>query len=198
MEAMTTEKSKSKLIYETLRKVKVLDEHIDKKSKFSYISWSVSLDYLYQHFPEAEVKTHLDHEGKPWHDYGKKGSMVHVSVTILGVKRELWHPIMDNRNNPKLDVNVRDVNDSLMRAYSKCISKHGLGLYIYQGEDTPQLTPKDLLEELEIFINNHFEKSEAQEKLKKVTDGLKKYKGNEANELTFLKECFKKIRQQLS
>lgn len=196
MEAAITETNKSKLIYETLRKVKVLDKHIDKKGKFSYISWSMSFDYLFKHFPEAVIETHLDHEGKPWHDYGKKGSMVHVSVTILGVRRELWHPIMDNRNNPKIDVSVRDVNDSLMRAYSKCISKHGLALYIYQGEDTPQLTPEDVLEGLEIFINNHFEENEAQEKVKKVLDGLKKYKGKEAEELSFLNKCFEAIRQQ--
>lgn len=69
---------------------------------------------------------------------------------------------------------------------------------VINEKDTPQLPPKDLLEELEIFINTNFEKSEAQEKMKKVIDGLKKYEGNEAKELSFLNQCDKALRQKLS
>ena len=52
---------------------------------------------------------------------------------------EHTHPILDNRNTSVATPNSFQVNTSIMRCLTKCISLHGLGLYIYAGEDLPEV-----------------------------------------------------------
>ena len=47
---------------------------------------------------------------------------------------------MDNRNNsiPADKVTSMDVNKAIQRSLTKAAARHGLGLYIYAGEDLPE------------------------------------------------------------
>jgi hypothetical protein len=46
--------------------------------------------------------------------------------------------VLDARNRPLAAPDAFQINTSLQRALVKAIALHGLGLYIYSGEDLPQ------------------------------------------------------------
>jgi hypothetical protein len=48
------------------------------------------------------------------------------------------HPVLDARNRPILAPSSFDINTSIQRCLVKATALHGLGLYIYAGEDLPQ------------------------------------------------------------
>ena len=179
-------------VFETLSKIKIDPAHIDKKGKFSYISWARSFQYLLDVFPTAEIKTSTDENRKPWFDWGDSGAMVHVVVEVDGVSRELWHPIMDNRNNAIKNPDVRKVNDSLMRAYSKCISMHGLGLYIYQGEDVPQSQVEELTELVKEAAGSRFEGEDLKSKVDAMLKACKTKK-TDTDKANYLQSCLDKL-----
>ena len=68
------------------------------------------------------------------------GVFVEVAVTVQGVTLSQIHPVLDGRNRPILAPTAFDINTSLQRCLVKAIALHGLGLYIYAGEDLPQPT----------------------------------------------------------
>jgi hypothetical protein len=118
-----------------------VNEHTEKKGGLTYLSWA---------WAWAEVLK-ID-PGATWvaHQYGPQGSeqpcmwigetaMVHTSVTISGIRRECMLPVMDNRNNAVKSPDARKISDAIMRCMTKAIAMHGLGLYIYAGDDLPQI-----------------------------------------------------------
>ena len=64
--------------------------------------------------------------------------MVKTIVTIKGKTRSCQLPVMDNKNNAVKSPDARKISDAIMRCMTKAISMHGLGLYIYAGEDLPE------------------------------------------------------------
>lgn len=119
-----------------------VNDHTEKKGGLTYLSWA---------WAWAEVLK-ID-AAATWvvHQYGPQGSeqpcmwigdtaMVHTSVTIHGVRRECLLPVMDNKNNAVKSPDARKISDAIMRCMTKAIAMHGLGLYIYAGEDLPQDT----------------------------------------------------------
>jgi hypothetical protein len=62
---------------------------------------------------------------------------VHVSVTVEGKTHSMFLPVMDNRNKSIANPSTRDISDARMRCLVKAIAMHGLGIYIYAGEDLP-------------------------------------------------------------
>ena len=65
------------------------------------------------------------------------GYFVEVAVTVKGITLSQIHPVLDNRNKPLEKPNAFDINTSIQRCLVKAIALHGLGLYIYAGEDLP-------------------------------------------------------------
>ena len=51
---------------------------------------------------------------------------------------------MDNRNQSVLKPTSTQINNTLMRCLTKNLAMHGLGLYIYAGEDIPQITTDEI------------------------------------------------------
>jgi hypothetical protein len=64
--------------------------------------------------------------------------MVCVSVMINGIRRSCVLPVMDNRNRAIQNPDAFAINTAIMRCLAKAIAMHGLGLYIYAGEDLPE------------------------------------------------------------
>ena len=127
--------------FEKLNAVNV-SEHIEKKGQFKYLSWTWAIEQLSNIHPEAEIHTKVDDNGFPAF-YSRKGdAMVWVTVTIDNVVRGQPYPVLDHRNKSVTDPDVFTINTSLQRALVKAISLHGLGLYIYAGEDLPVTPPK--------------------------------------------------------
>lgn len=117
-----------------------VNAHTEKKGQLTYLSWAWAWAEVLKVDPAATWVVHT---------YGPQGSeqpcmwigetaMVHTSVTIKGLRRECMLPVMDNRNNAMKNPDSRKVSDAIMRCMTKAISMHGLGLYIYAGEDLPQ------------------------------------------------------------
>ncbi|OSX90333.1 DUF1071 domain-containing protein [Bacillus cereus] len=112
-------------------------EHVEKKGRFSYLSWAWAVKKLREVDPAAtwEVKRF---DGVP---YLKTdcGYFVEVEVTVQGLPLSQIHPILNNQNKPIVEPNSFDINTSIQRCLVKAIALHGLGLYIYAGEDLPEI-----------------------------------------------------------
>ncbi|MDM5191171.1 DUF1071 domain-containing protein [Bacillus hominis] len=112
-------------------------EHVEKKGRFSYLSWAWAVKKLREVDPAAtwEVKRF---DGVP---YLKTdcGYFVEVEVTVQGLPLSQIHPILNNQNKPIAEPNSFDINTSIQRCLVKAIALHGLGLYIYAGEDLPEI-----------------------------------------------------------
>ena len=112
-----------------------VNEHIEHKGQFSYLSWPFAVAQLRLTDPTAfwEVKRF---DGLPFLKT-ECGYFVEVAVTVQGVTLSQVHPVLDGKNRPLLDPNSFDINTSIQRSLVKAIALHGLGLYIYAGEDLP-------------------------------------------------------------
>jgi hypothetical protein len=67
-----------------------------------------------------------------------KTALVWVTVTMFGKEMTCQLPVMNHTNKPIVSPNSFDVNTSIMRCMTKALALHGLGLYIYSGEDLPE------------------------------------------------------------
>lgn len=83
-------------------------------------------------------------QSRPWFDDGKS-AWVEVGVTINGLEAKETYAIMDFKNAaiPADKVNSTDANKAKMRALAKACAQHGLGLFIYEGEDMPEGVKKE-------------------------------------------------------
>lgn len=103
--------------------------HIEKKNNMSYLSWAWAVDKLMRIDPQAnwafrDPMTFPD------------GSMMgHCDVTVFGKTMYMFLPVMDYWNKAIANPNAFDINKAMMRCLVKGIAVHGLGLYIYAGED---------------------------------------------------------------
>jgi hypothetical protein len=112
-----------------------VSEHIEKKGQFSYLSWPFAVQQLRMFDEKAtwEVKRFDD---LPYQKTDL-GVFVEVSVTVQNVTLSQIHPVLDSKNRPLLEPSAFDINTSIQRCLVKAIALHGLGLYIYAGEDLP-------------------------------------------------------------
>lgn len=120
--------------FATLNSINVSD-HIEKKGGFSYLSWPYAVAQLRLADPTAtwEVRRF---EGLPYLAT-ETGVFVEVSVTVQGITLNQIHPVLDGKNRPILAPTAFDINSSIQRCLVKAIALHGLGLYVYAGEDLP-------------------------------------------------------------
>lgn len=107
-----------------------VNAHIEKKNGLSYLSWAWAVDQLLRADPEANWE-YL--EPRTFGD----SMMVFCRVTAFGVTRSCQLPVMDHRNKCIKDPDAFAVNTAMQRCLVKAIALHGLGLYIYAGEDLP-------------------------------------------------------------
>lgn len=121
--------------FEKLAKIDVR-EHTEKKGKFSYLSWAWAVDVLRKSDPTATWEV-IRFDGMPFMET-KFGIFVEVAVTVQGITLSQIHPVLDNNNKPIAQPNSFQINTSIQRALVKAIALHGLGLYIYAGEDLPE------------------------------------------------------------
>lgn len=128
----------NKNYYEELSKINV-SEHVEKKGKFSYLSWAWAVDVLRKHDPTATWEV-IRFEGMPYMKT-ECGFFVEVAVTVQGITLSQIHPVLDNANKPVAKPNAFQINTSIQRCLVKAIALHGLGLYIYAGEDLPPEGP---------------------------------------------------------
>jgi hypothetical protein len=133
---MATAESKS--VFNTLSKVNC-QEHSEKKGNLSYLSWAWAWTEVKKAYPEAFYTIYENPNGIPYFTDGKT-CWVKTGVTINGLEHIEYLPIMDfnNRSIPLDKVTSTDMNKAIQRSLTKACARHGLGLYIYAGEDLPE------------------------------------------------------------
>ena len=122
-----------------------VNEHIERKGNFTYLSWPFAVAQLRQFDPSATWAVQR-FEGLPYL-YTEAGVFVEVSVTVKEVTLSQIHPVLDSKNRPILAPTAFDINTSIQRCLVKAIALHGLGLYIYAGEDLPATSDEAKTEE---------------------------------------------------
>lgn len=124
--------------FETLNNVNVSDK-TEKKNGLTYLSWSFSWGELKKRFPDAIYTIYENAEGWNYHTDGRT-AWVKTGVTVNGIEHIEYLPVMDFRNKsiPLDKVTSMDVNKTIQRSLTKAVARHGLGLYVYAGEDLPE------------------------------------------------------------
>lgn len=117
-----------------LSKINV-NEHVERKGQFSYLSWPFAVSQLRQFDPVATWQV-LRFDGLPYLNT-EAGCFVEVAVCVKGISLSQIHPVLDSKNRPILAPTAFDINTSIQRCLVKAIALHGLGLYLYSGEDLP-------------------------------------------------------------
>lgn len=130
-------------------------KYVEKKNDLSYLSWPYAWAEVKKLYPDADYDV-LKFNGLPYVFDEKTGYMVYTTVTIEGITHEMWLPVMDGANKAMLDkpyqyktrqgiksveaATMFDINKTIMRCLVKNLAMHGLGLYIYAGEDLPEIS----------------------------------------------------------
>jgi hypothetical protein len=115
---------------------KNVNEHTEKKANLTYLSWAWAWAEALKADPEAVYKVEMFGD-KCYMDINGT-AMVWVTVTIFDKPMTCQLPVMDHRNKAIPNPDAFQVNTSIMRCMTKGLSLHGLGLYIYAGEDLPE------------------------------------------------------------
>lgn len=152
-------------IWSTLSSIDV-SKHVEKKLGLSYLSWAWAWAVLMEEFPDSTYEF-SDNEV---HQDGSE--TVHCTIQIKSVKRSMWLPVMDHKNNAIVKPSARQVSDAKMRCLVKTLAMFGLGHYIYAGEDLPEIKsdPKPEKEKQEAKVEKP--KSIAKADLSSVEDDI--------------------------
>lgn len=144
-------------VFETLNNANV-NGHTEEKNGLTYLSWAWAWAEVKKAYPEANY-TIEKFDGLPYVYDENTGYMVYTTVTIEGITHEMWLPVMDGANKAmkatEYTYKVKqygkevekickaatmfDINKTIMRCLVKNLAMFGLGLYIYAGEDLPEV-----------------------------------------------------------
>lgn len=143
-------------VFERLSAINV-NEHVEQKDNLSYLSWAWAWSEVKKAYPDTTYRV-LETEFEE-----SLGFMCHTSVTIKGETLDMWLPVMDGKNKAmkktaytykgsawvqgkKVEVDktvepatMFDINKTIMRCLVKNLAMFGLGIYIYAGEDLPEV-----------------------------------------------------------
>lgn len=116
-----------------------VNEHTEKKGKLTYLSWAWAWAEIKKIHPDAIYTIYEDENGNFYHTDGRT-CWVKTGVTINGIEHIEYLPVMDFKNAsiPLEQITSFDVNKAIQRSLTKACARHGLGLYIYAGEDLPE------------------------------------------------------------
>lgn len=129
-------------IFETLNAINVND-HTERKGQLTYLSWAWAWGTLKKHYPDSYYTVYENPDGWCYFTDGRT-AWVKTGVTVVDGETAIEHieylPVMDFKNAsiPAERVTSFDVNKTIQRSLTKAVARHGLGLYIYAGEDLPE------------------------------------------------------------
>lgn len=146
-------------IFETLYPINVNDK-TETKEGLTYLSWAWAWAATKTLYPEATYNIKRFENNLPYVYDANTGYMVFTDVTINGLTHEMWLPVMDSHNRAmksepytittKYGKEIRveaatmfDINKTIMRCLVKNLAVFGLGLYIYAGQDLPDVDMSD-------------------------------------------------------
>ena len=115
-----------------------IGKYVEKKGKFSYLSWCYAVRFLREHFPAATWRVCENDKGLPLFSMDG-GHFVKIELLLgEGESFTQWMPVLNAQNKPIPSPTVFDINTSIQRGLTKCIAMAtGIGLGLYAGEDLP-------------------------------------------------------------
>ena len=153
IEGVLTAVPEVKSVFETLFDTNV-NGHTEGRNGLTYLSWAWAWAEVKKIYPDAQYEIEK-FNGLPYVFDELTGYMVYTKVTIKGITHEMWLPVMDSANKAmkatpytyetkygekKVEAaTMFDINKTIMRCLTKNLAMHGLGLYIYAGEDLPEV-----------------------------------------------------------
>ena len=160
----------------TLNEIDV-SKKTEKKSGLTYLSWAWAWGELKKIHPDATYTIYETPEGCFYFTDGRT-CWVKTGVTVNGIEHIEYLPVMDYRNKsiPKDQVTSFDVNKTIQRSLTKAVARHGLGLYIYAGEDLPGTKEEE-------------EEKEKERAFDKKAEQTAKQKINETKQKALLELC---------
>ena len=146
-----------------------VNKHTEKKQNLTYLSWAWAWAEVKKLYPGATYEVWKDEQGNPYTFNENLGYMCYTTVCIEGETLEMWLPVMNGANKAMLNkeytykvkdwtetnkqgkdvfmdktveaATMFDINKTIMRCLVKNLAMFGLGLYIYSGEDLPEVEP---------------------------------------------------------
>ena len=148
--------------FEKLNQINVADK-IEKKNGLSYLAWAYAWGEIKKQYPESFYTIYENKDGWNYFTDGNTG-WVKTGVTVVfepghTLEHIEYLPIMDFRNKSITAENITsfDVNKSIQRSLTKAVARHGLGLYVYAGEDLPEEDKKPIEKITKIQIDKILE-----------------------------------------
>lgn len=202
---MTTENVNKQADFESLKSLK-LNRLVKKKGNFDYLSWAHAWEIMKKNDPKAKVEVreyehhkvlsgqHQDFlvtEMKPYM-IDSSGAYVTVDVTLNFITESETMPVLDYRNQPVIQPNAMQINSATKRCFVKALALHGVGLYIYQGEDIPtppRITEKQLTM-LDETLTTFFE-----EKGEDVTEDMVRFVNKQTEDLGLIADQIKSFEE---
>ena len=171
----------NKSVFEVLNAIDC-NEHVEKKNDLSYLSWAWAWQIVKKNYPDAFYTIYENASGLFYHTDGKT-CWVKTGVTINGLEHIEYLPVMDfkNKSIPLNAVTSFDVNKAIQRSLTKAVARHGLGLYIYAGEDLPEEAKMQKAEKesaIEDQAVNEMMAATSNEEIKKVWNKYPQYTGD--------------------
>jgi hypothetical protein len=177
--------------YKELRGIDVTD-HIERKNSLSYLSWAWAVDTLLSHDEKATWSY------SPPAQFGET-LMVFCTVTAFGKSMTAQLPVMDYRNKAIPNPDSFAVNTAMQRCLAKAIALHGIGLYIYAGEDLPP--DDDKIPESAIHVDFYIGELQAQESPAELrtayAQSYPKFSKNKADQAKLV-AAYEKMKAQLN
>jgi hypothetical protein len=175
-----------------------VNNHTEEKNGLTYLSWAWAWAEIKKVYPDATYTIKKFENSLPYVYDENVGYMVFTEVTIEGLTHEMWLPVMDGANKAMKSYSYTyttkygektvdaatmfDINKTIMRCLVKNLAMFGLGLYIYAGEDLPQVEEKKIDKELAIALVNTLKAEGYSDE--DIGKSLSKYKVKKAEELT--------------
>lgn len=135
-----------KSVWQTLSAINCNDK-VEEKNGLKYLSWAWAWAEVKKAYPNATYTIYENKDGLNYHHDGKT-AWVKTGVTIEGIEMIEYLPVMDfkNKSIPVENITSFDVNKTIQRSITKACSRHGLGSYLYAGEDLPESESNSLEE----------------------------------------------------
>lgn len=157
---MNNEKS----VFDKLSAINV-NQKTEKKDNLTYLSWAWAWSEFQKVCPTATYEIVKNEQGLPYFE-DHSGAIVYTRVSVGNITHEMWLPVMDGKNKamksepytyPVRDWRTKqlvekevkaytmfDINKSIMRCLTKNLAMFGLGVYIYAGEDLPEVQDENV------------------------------------------------------
>ena len=116
-----------------------VNDKTEQKNGLTYLSWAYAWGEVKKLFPDANYTVYENPQGWNYFTDGRT-CWVKTGVTVNGIEHIEYLPVMDYKNKsiPLDHVTSYDINKTIQRSLTKACARHGLGLYIYAGEDLPE------------------------------------------------------------